>query len=99
MTLEAWFAALVGGSLLLLVVTAYLLASRRFRILLHPLTIVLAVAVVGVLVSVLGELIFRGGWREVPGIARRSAIGSTLWGLLIAGITWGVRRGLARWGE
>jgi len=81
---------------MLLVVTGYLLASRRFQFLLHPLSIVLAVTGVGVAVSVLGQLLFRGGWTGAPSIALRSAIGSVFWGLIIAGIVWGVRRGLAR---
>jgi len=92
----AWFAALVGASLMLLVMGAYVLAARRVQVLFHPVAIILAVTGVGVLVSVLGELA-RNGWAGVPAMALRSSIGSAGWGVIFAGAVWGVRRGLRNW--
>ena len=74
MTTTAAFAAFAELALMLAVVAGYMLIARRHRILWHPLAIVLAVGTVGVVVSVLGELLFRSG-AGVHAMLRRSAIG------------------------
>jgi hypothetical protein len=96
MPLHVVVSALIQLSLMLLVAGGYFLASRRFPILANPLCIILFVTTVGVVVSVCGE-VWRDGWTEVPAMARRSAIGSVGWGVIIAGTAWSVRRGFARW--
>ena len=97
MTSQAAVAALIGLALMLAVVAAYIVLARRFRVLWHPLSIVAAVLIVSVVVSVLGELMFRGGWPGVPAMARRSAIGGLGWGLVIAVVVSIGRRALAAW--
>ena len=91
MTLHVMLSALVQLTVMLLVAGGYFLASRRYPILAHPIMIVLFVMFVGVSVATLGEL-SRDGWSGVPAMARRSAIGSAGWGVIIAGIYWGVHR-------
>lgn len=73
--------------LLVLVVSAYFVAARRSRVWRHPVTIAVVVTLIGVLVSVLGEL-RRGGWSGVPAMATRSFIGSAPWGVLIGLAVW-----------
>ena len=92
MTSQAVLNALVGLSLMLAVVATYVLLARRFRLLWHPLSIVVAVGLVSIVVAVLGELLFRGGWAGVPSMFRRSAIGGFSWGLVIAVVVWAGRR-------
>lgn len=92
MTSQAAVTALVELALMLAVVVAYIVMARRFRILWHPLSIVAAVLIVGVVVSVLGELLFNSGWAGVPAMARRSAIGALGWGVIIAVVVWACRR-------
>ncbi len=82
---------------MLAVAAIYTLLARRFRLLWHPVAIFLAVGIVGVLVSVLGELLFGSGMAAVPGMARRSAIGGFGWGAVIAAAVWAVRRGYTWW--
>ena len=96
MTAQATVNALLELALMLAVIGAYVLLARRFRSLWHPLAIVLAVGVVGVVVSVLGEWRFGSGASGVPAMLRRSAIGSFGWGVIIAGVVWLVRRVLLR---
>ena len=91
MTYLAAVAALVEFALMLAVVAAYIALARRDRRLWHPLAIVLAVGIVGIVVSVLGEL-FRDGWSGVPFMLRRSAIGAFGWGVIIALVVWIARR-------
>ena len=93
MTYQATVGALAGLALMLAVVAAYVVLARRYRLLWHPLAIVAAVGIVGIVVSVLGEL-FRGGWAGVPTMVRRSAIGGFGWGLIIAAVVWIGRRAL-----
>ena len=93
MTDQAAVGALAGLALMLAVVAAYVVLARRYRLLWHPLAIVAAVGIVGIVVSVLGEL-FRGGWAGVPAMLRRSAIGGFGWGLIIAAVVWVGRRAL-----
>ena len=93
MTYQAAVGALGGLALMLAVVAAYVVLARRYRLLWHPLAIVAAVGIVGIVVSVLGEL-FRGGWAGVPEMLRRSAIGGFGWGLIIAAVVWIGRRAL-----
>ena len=76
---------------------AYVVMARRFRLLWHPLSIVAAVVIVGVVVSVLGELLFNRGWAGVPAMARRSAIGGFGWGVIVAAGVWAGRRIFALW--
>ena len=92
MTSQAAFNAVVQLALMLVVVTAYVALARRFRLLWNPLSIICAVAIVGVIVAVLGELIFQGGWAGVPAMLRRSAIGGFGWGVIIAAVVWAGRR-------
>jgi hypothetical protein len=96
MSYQAVLSGLVQLALMLAVVSAYLALARRFRVLWNPFAILLSVIVVGVVVSVVGELIFRGGWAGVPALARRSAIGSLGWGVIIAAVVW-IGRGMASW--
>jgi len=84
MTSQAALNAVVGLALMLAVAAAYVMLARRFRLLWHPLSIVVAVGTVGVVYSVLSELLFRGGWAGVPVMMRRSAIGGFGWGVVIA---------------
>lgn len=93
MTYQAAVGALAGLALMLAVISAYVVLARRYRLLWHPLAIVAAVGIVGIVVSVLGEL-FRGGWTGVPAMLRRSAIGGFGWGLVIAAVVWVGRRAL-----
>ena len=94
MTSQAAIIAIVELTLMLAVVATYVVLARRFRVLWHPLSIVAAVVTVGVVVSVLGELTFGGGWTDVPAMLRRSAIGGLGWGLIIAAVVWTGRRTL-----
>ncbi|HYJ96152.1 MAG TPA: hypothetical protein VEV86_16080 [Vicinamibacterales bacterium] len=89
--------ALVGLTLMLAVVAVYVVLARRFRLLWHPLSIIAAVGVVSVLVSVLGQLLFRGGWAGVLAMLQRSAIGGLGWGLIIALVVWASRRAFTWW--
>lgn len=97
MTSQAAFNALVQLALMLAVVAIYVASARRFRTLWHPLAIVAAVAAVSIVVAVLGELLFRGGWAAAPAMLRRSAIGGFAWGVIIAAVVWIGRRALASW--
>src|SRR5688572_23267268 len=51
---------------MLAIVAAYVVMARRFPLLWHPLSIVAAVGIVSIAVSVLGELLFNRGWAGVP---------------------------------
>ena len=97
MTSQAAINALVQLALMLTVVAIYVALARRFRALWHPLSIVAAVVAVSVVVAVLGELIFRGGWAATPAMLRRSAIGGLGWGVIIAAVVWAGRKTLASW--
>ena len=97
MTFDAAMGAMAGLALMLAVIAAYVLLARRFRFLWHPLSVFLAVGTVGVVVSVLGVLLFGDGPAAVPAMARRSVIGGFGWGLIIAPIVWAVRRGYSWW--
>jgi hypothetical protein len=92
MTSRAALTAFVELALMLAVVAAYVVMARRFRLLWHPLSIVAAVGIVSVVVSVLGELLFNSGWAGVPAMLRRSAIGGFGWGVIIAAGVWIGRR-------
>jgi hypothetical protein len=92
MTSQAAIGALVGLALMLAVVAAYVALARRFRLLWHPVVVFAAVGIVGIVVSVLGEVLFRGGWAAVPAMVRRSAIGGFGWGVIIAAGVWIARR-------
>ena len=89
--------ALVQFALMVGVIAAYVLLARRFHLLWHPLSVVVAVGVVGVIVSVLGELWFRGGLNGVPAMLRRSAIGAFSWGVVVAMFVWSARRIFIWW--
>jgi hypothetical protein len=97
MTSQAALTAVVELALMLAVVAAYVVLARRFRLLWHPLSIVAAVGIVGVVTSVLGELLFKSGWAGVPAMLRRSAIGGFGWGVFIAVGVWAGRRVFASW--
>ena len=81
---------------MLTVVAVYVIAGRRFRVLWHPLSIVVAVSAVGIVVSLLGMVLFRHDAGSMTDMLRRSAIGSVGWGLVIAAVVW-VGRRLLRW--
>ena len=95
MTSQAALNAIIALALMLAVGTAYVVLARRFRLLWHPLSIVVFVATVGVLVAVLGVLLWGSGWEGVPAMARRSAIGGFGWGVVIAAVVWAGRRVLS----
>jgi hypothetical protein len=97
MTSQAPINALIQLALMLAVVVAYVALARRFRALWHPVSIVAAVLAVSVVVAVVGELIFRGGWAATPAMLRRSAIGGLGWGLVIAAVVWAGRKVLGSW--
>jgi len=97
MTSQVAINALIQLALMLAVVVIYVALARRFRALWHPLSIVAAVAGVSIIVAVLGELVFRGGWAATPAILRRSAIGGLGWGVTIAAVVWAGRKALASW--
>jgi hypothetical protein len=94
MTPPALLTAIAELALMLAVVVVYVLLARRVSTLWHPLSILVAVGIVGIAVSVLGELLFRGG-AGVPAMMRRSAIGSFGWGAVIAIVVWVGRRLMA----
>ena len=71
MTFQAALTAFVELALMLAVVAAYVVMARRFRLLWHPLSIVAAVGIVSVVVSVLGELLFNSGRAGVPAMLRK----------------------------
>lgn len=91
MTYQAALTALVELILMLAVIGAYIVLAQRHRRLWHPVSIVLAVGIVGIVVSLMGEL-FRGGWAGVPTMLGRSATGSFGWGVIIAVMVWLARR-------
>ena len=95
MPLHVLLGAVLQLALMLAVAGGYFAASRRSRILQHPLSIILFVTCVGVVVAVAGA-VYRFGWSAVPAMALRSAIASAGWGVIIAAAAWGVRRALAR---
>jgi hypothetical protein len=97
MTSQSGVTAFVELALMLAVVAAYVVMARRFRLLWHPLSIVAAVGIVSVVVSVLGELLFKSGWAGVPAMLRRSAIGGVGWGVIIAAGVWIGHRVFASW--
>jgi hypothetical protein len=80
MTPQSAFTALVELALMLAVGVA---------------SIVAAVGIVGLVISVLGEVLFNTGWAGVPAMARRSAIGAFGWGVIIAVAVWAGRYLLA----
>ena len=77
---------------MLAIAAAYVVLARRFRVLWHPLAIVAAVGSVGVLVSVIADVLFRSDGIGVTAMARRSAIGSFGWAVVIALGVWIARR-------
>ena len=80
MRLNVLLAAVLQLAVMLAVAGGYFAASRRHRILQHPLSIILFVTCVGVAVAVAGA-VYRFGWSAVPAMALRSAIGSAGWGV------------------
>ena len=97
MTSQPAIDALIQLALMLAVVAIYVALARRFRTLWHPLSIFTAVTAVSIVVAVLGELLFRGGWAATPAMLRRSAIGGLGWGVIIAAVVWTSRKALASW--
>jgi hypothetical protein len=88
---EVLFSALVQLAVMFAVAGVYFAASRRHRVLRHPLCIIAFVTLVGVAVAAAGS-VYRFGWGAVPDMVRRSAAGSFGWGVLIAGAAWVVLR-------
>ena len=82
---------------MLAVGAGYVMLARRFQFLWHPVSIVVAVGIVGMLVSVLTTMIFGDGLSAVPAMARRSGIGGFGWGAVIAAAVWTVRVGYKWW--
>lgn len=99
MTPHAALGAIAQLALMLAVVATYVALARRFRVLWHPLTMVVAVGIVSVAVAVLGVLLFGDGWSDVPAMVRRSAIGGFGWGIFIAAAVWACRRAVAWWAK
>jgi len=97
MTSLAAINAIFQLALMLAVVAIYVALARRFRTLWHPLSILAAVTAVSIVVAVLGELLFRGGWAATPAMLRRSAIGGLGWGVIVAAVVWTARKALALW--
>jgi hypothetical protein len=95
MSLDVLLGAVLQLALMLAVAGGYFAASRRYRSLQHPLSIVLFVTCVGVIVAVAGA-VYRFGWSAVPAMAGRAVIGSAGWGLIIAATAWGARRVFGR---
>jgi hypothetical protein len=95
MPLHVWLAAVLQLAVMLAVAGGCFAASRRCRILQHPLSIILFVTYVGVIVAVAGA-VYRFGWSEVPAMAGHSVIGSAGWGVIIAATAWGARRVFGR---
>jgi len=87
--------AVLQLALMLAVAGGYYAASRRYRSLQHPLSIILFVTCVGMTVAIAGA-VYRFGWSAVPAMAVRSAIGAAGWGVIIAIAAWGVRRVFGR---
>lgn len=87
MSSSALVSAVVQLIVMLAVAGGYFRASRRYRVLEHPLSIVAFVTIVGVTVSVAGAL-YRSGWAAVPAMVGRSAAGSLGWGVVIAAVAW-----------
>jgi len=92
---DVWLSAVLQLAVMLAVAVGYFAVSRRYLILQHPVSIVLFVICVGVVVAVAGG-VYRFGWSAAPAMARRSAIGSAGWGVIIAAAAWGVRWALAK---
>jgi hypothetical protein len=97
MTAQAAVTALIELALMLAVIAAYVVLARRIQLLWHPVSIIAAVEIVSVIVAVLGELLWRGGWAGVPEMLRRSALGGLGWGLIIAVVVWIGRRTFTLW--
>jgi hypothetical protein len=87
--------AILQLTVMLAVAGSYFAASRRYRILQHPLSIVLFVTCVGETVAIVGA-VYRFGWSSVPAMTLRAGIGSAGWGVIIAAVAWGAGRVLAR---
>ena len=95
MSANALISAVVQLAVMLAVAGGYFAASRRYRILQHPISIVVFVTMVAVTVASAGA-VYRFGWESVPAMARRSAIGGFGWGVIIAAAAWGVQRMFGR---
>ena len=89
--------AIIGLAMMGVVTGAYVALARRRRYLWHPASILVAVVVVSVVVSVIGVVLFGSGWAAVPAMLRRSAIGGFGWGMIIAGVVWATRLGYGAW--
>lgn len=95
MSSDAMLGAALQLAAMVAVAGAYVATSRRHAVLRHPVAIFLAVMIVGVTVSLLGQL-YRGGWDTLPAMARRSVVGSAGWGLVITLVAWPVLRFMTR---
>jgi hypothetical protein len=96
-TAQAAVSAVAQLTLMLAIATAYVMLARRFRLLWHPVSVVVAVGTVAVLYAVLTAVMFGGGFSAAPSMASRSAIGGFGWGVVIAAMVWIARRGYAWW--
>ena len=96
-TAQAAVGAIAQLMLMLGVVAAYVMLARRFRLLWHPISVLVAVGTVGVLYSALTTVLFGGGISAAPSMARRSVIGGFGWGVVVATMVWIGRRGYAWW--
>ena len=95
MSSNALLSAAAPLSVMLAVAGAYVAASRRYSVVRHPAAIFLTILLVGVTVSVSGQ-VYRTGWTDVPAMTRRSLAGSAGWGLVITLVAWPVLRLVAR---
>src|SRR5512147_3148352 len=86
MTRHAMINAIIGLAMMGAVIGAYVALARRYRLLWHPVLILVAVVAVSVVVSVLGTVLFGSGWAGAPAMLRQSAIGGFGWGVTIAAV-------------
>jgi hypothetical protein len=88
---KALLSALMQLAVMLAVAGGYFAASRRHRVLRHPIAIIVFVTLVSISVALTGAM-YRGDWDAAPGMVRRSAIGGFGWGIVIAAVAWVVLR-------
>jgi hypothetical protein len=96
MSSHALLNAVGSLSLMLVVAGGYVWLARRLPRLWHPLSILLAVTLVSVVVTILGEVLFQSNGAGVIAALRRSLVGGLGWGAVIAIVVWGARR-LFKW--
>ena len=97
MTHQAMLNAIIGLAMVGAVTGVYVALARRYRYLWHPISILVAVVIVSVVVSVVGVVLFGSGWAGAPAMLRQSALGGFGWGATIAAVVWASRFGYNMW--